>query len=143
VFYPSIHYSGEQYRIEGDLTQREVMPEALKNNIAALIEVYKELKEVLGECKSIIRNSWYAIFEEKHTKHYHNTKLFRGMDGRKRHLALMSELKANGATKEVLHLVCMLIFGAGYDYDLTDKELRGIKPTPWKITALCEDKFFC
>ena len=137
---PSVHYSGEVYRFNRPVAERCEMPKELIDRVNHLLEVYEGFKDVLSQCKTCFRGFWDAIFREKHSIYYHVTDLFRHEEGRRRHIALFADLKANGATNEQLLLACWMIFGNEFDEAKYKKNNGGISSTtPWGLEKILKD----
>lgn len=124
VCYPSIHEDGTRYEMSVDISERPSMPTVLVERINRLLDTYIGLTDVLQNCRAVFRNLWESIFKHKRDANYHKVDLFRiNDDGRQRSLGMFTELKANGATEEMLLLCCMLVFGDEYNERLSRKEL--------------------
>lgn len=126
VLAPSIHYEGDTYKMLSPIESRPELPEMCVEKINEIIENYAQLKRVFGTCRQCFYKLWKAVFYDKKSDLYHDTTIFRQAEGRARHLNLMAELKANGATDAQLILVCMLIFGEYYKEFETQKEIHKI-----------------
>lgn len=124
---PSLHADGTKYEMNIDISERTEMPAILVNRLKELLNTYDELKEVLLNCRFSFRAMWGDLVANKDSEIYHRMDIFRvDNTGRQRSLALFAELKANGATHDMLVLVAKLIFGDDYDERLTAKELSGV-----------------
>jgi|GEM_PF-1884530 len=135
VMAPSVHQSGDVYKIEGDVENRPNIPAEVIKNINGYVGVYRELTKTLSKCRRTFVNFFNAVFVDGKHELYHRTDVFRGADGRARSLALFAELKANGADDKQLILLCIMIFGEHYDYDMSIKSIDAINP---KATALTD-----
>lgn len=121
---PSIHADGTKYRMNIDIAERPAMPEILIQRIRHLRELQEGLKEVLGHCRVPFQMLWKNLFSENDSEIFHQAGIFRkNEEGRQRSLGMFTELKANGATLEMLLLGCMLVFGDDYDEKRSMKEL--------------------
>jgi len=140
---PSIHPDGNKYQITGNIDERPVIPEIVKNRINDTIELYKEITDkILPRCRGSFQGLWDALFIDKKHELYHKTSIFMGdKENRDRHLHLFAELKVNGAIDRHLALVCMMIFGDRYDPTTTEKELQQIKPLPATTESILKDPY--
>ena len=109
------------------------MPEELTNRLESLFETNNKLKMILQKCKPCLREKFKA-----HQVSSNITKLHTST-GRQLTLALMADMKTNGADPEVLHLACKYLFRDDYTRSQSDYEMGmdGDKiKKPWK----CETK---
>lgn len=133
---PSLHADGTKYEMNIDISDRTEMPDLLVSRLKELLDTYEGIKEVLLNCRFAFRAMWGDLVANKDSEIYHRMDIFRvDNTGRQRSLALFAELKANGATHEMLVLVAKLIFGDDYDEKLTAKELSGISARCTMTTA--------
>jgi hypothetical protein len=87
----------------------------------------------LQKCKPCLREKFKAHQESPDIKELHTS------TGRQLTLALMADLKANGADPEVLHLACKYLFREDYNRSQSDSELGmdGDKiKEPWKCETI-------
>lgn len=139
---PSVHADGTTYILDRDINERSQVPLILADRINYLIDTYAGLQEVLLSCRAVWRKLWRALFTDKSHELYHYTRIFRGEDGRTRHLGLFAELRANGATDEMLMLACMLIFGNDFNYEKCVGQLRHVDPTkPMRKESMLHDSY--
>lgn len=139
---PSIHYSGEQYRLNRDISERTEMPEELVKRIKHVINLYDELKDVLRNCRAPFRMLWEDLFMNVDSEIYRraNSVFRQNKENRDRCLGMFTELKANGATDEMLLLGCMLAFGDDYDLAQCRKEMSHLdKSKTWTNTKIQKD----
>lgn len=120
VLPPSKHQSGTEYKFNWEpMTSDDIpeMPVELIERLRILFRTDDRLKAVLSKCKPCLK--------DKFRKHQEmpNMADWRGSTGRDLILALMSDLCANGAGKEVLTLACKYIFRERFDPAITQKEL--------------------
>lgn len=143
VLAPSIHCEGDTYRLLAPIESRTVLPSVVALRINEIIGFYKDLKTVFAKCRPCFYKLWKAVFTDEKSEIYHDTTIFRQAEGRLRHLSLFAELKANGASDEVLILACWLIFGEYFDEIQTVKGVRGIDPKKTtKNTTLQADEYY-
>ncbi|MDR7665481.1 bifunctional DNA primase/polymerase [Methanosarcina sp. Z-7115] len=139
VCYPSIHEDGTKYEMSIDISDRPSMPLVLTERINSLLNTYAGLTDVLLNCRAVFRDLWESIFKHKRDANYHKVDLFRiNDDGRQRSLGMFTELKANGATEEMLLLCCMLVFGDEYNERLSRKELSHLDTSKTMTNARIE-----
>jgi len=125
--FPSIHPDGNMYQLAGNIKDRTEIPTVVLTRIKRVIDLYTELTtKILPNCREPFSKLFNAVFVDKQHKLYKQTSIFRGTEGRTRHLHLCAELKANGADEDHLKLVSALIFGDGYDKVLTRRELAQV-----------------
>ena len=137
---PSVHMDGTKYRMSHDISKRVDMPPVLIKRINCLVNTYTQFKIILSKCKRVFRPFWEDVFTHKHSEIYHRTGLFTGAEGRRRHLALFNDLRANGATNEMLLIACMMIFGNDYDCAKSIKEIKYIdRNKPWRLETILQD----
>ena len=109
------------------------MPEELINRLTALFGTNNKLKVILQKCKPCLREKFKGHQEGPDIKDLHTS------TGRQLTLALMADLKANGADPEVLHLACKYLFRDEYNRSQSDHELGsdGCKiKEPWKCETI-------
>ncbi len=149
VLAPSVHYSGDIYRLQKDIAERTEIPQSMVENYKTLVKTYSNLKKVLPSCRKPWRELYNNIFENKQSEIYRNVQIFRGSDGRKRHLGLCSEILANCEKNEisdddgrlVILLLCMMVFENEYDDFHTQKEIRNVSKKPWKNETIANDEY--
>ncbi len=109
------------------------MPEKLINRLIALFGTNNKLKVILQKCKPCLREKFKAHQESPNITELHTS------TGRQLTLALMADMKANGADPEILHLACKYLFRDDYTQSQSDSELGGdgckIK-SPWKCETI-------
>jgi len=126
VMAPSIHEEGETYCIEGEITKRTPVPDDVLRRINGFVGVYSDLYRLFGKCRRTFLNMFNAFFVNWESEYYRRLEYFRGADGRTRTLAMFAELKANGATDQQLMLLCMMVFGDSFDYNLSLESINHI-----------------
>lgn len=137
---PSVHMDGTKYRMNRDISTRVDMPLELIERINNLVNTYIQFKGILSKCKRVFRSFWEDVFTNKRSEIYHRTDLFKGAEGRRKHIALFADLKANGATDDMLLVACTMIFGNDYDYSRSIKEIEYIDGNkPWKLETILQD----
>lgn len=110
------------------------MPKELITRLKALFTDNDKLKVVLRKCKPCLREKF-----EAHQKAPPNVNDWHSSTGRQQTLALMADLKANGANFEVLDLACKYIFREQYSREVSEHELgpEGNKiKKPWKCDTI-------
>ncbi len=88
---------------------------------------------ILQKCKFCLRENFDAHQESPNIKELHTS------TGRQLTLALMADMKANGADLEVLHFACKYLFRENYNRSQSDSELGadGCKiKEPWKCETI-------
>jgi Predicted ATPase len=139
---PSIHPDGNMYQLIGNIEERPEIPKVVLTRIKKVIDIYAELTKILLDCREPFLKLFNAVFVDKKHELYGQTSIFRGSEGRIRHLHLCAELKANGADEDHLMLVSALIFGDGYDKVLTRRELGHINERrPAKTESITADPY--
>ena len=143
VLAPSIHPEGDIYTLDRPIEERTGIPEGVISKINELIAQYGELKKIILKCRPAISGLWIDIFENKDSEIFLKSSIFRNSAGRQRHLALFTELAANGATEDQLLLACMLIFRDKFSRKNSIYQISKIDPekTPLNST-LKADEFF-
>lgn len=137
---PSVHMDGTKYRMNRDISERVKMPPELIERINYLVNIYTKFKGILAKCKRVFRPFWEDVFTNKRSEIYHRTDLFKGAEGRRRHIALFADLKADGATDDMLLIACMMIFGNDYDHAKSVTEIQNIDGSmPWKLKTILQD----
>lgn len=141
---PSSHKDGSRYQITGNIEDQPKVPEIVIKRVNKLIESYNRItKDVLPKCRTWFKNLWDVLFKKKEHELYHKTDIFfGGMDGRNRCLNFLAELKANGANKLDLGLICAVIFGDRFDVNKTESELSHINNKPAKLETIKADPYF-
>jgi hypothetical protein len=83
------------------------------------------------------------LFENKDSDIFLKLSIFRNSAGRQRHLALFSELLANGATENQLLLACMLIFRDKFSRENSIYQISKIDSEKTSLNSTLEaDEFF-
>ena len=137
---PSVHMDGTKYLMNRDISERVEMPPELIERINYLVSIYTKFKEILFKCKRVFRPFWEDVFTNKNSGIYHRMDLFKGAEGRRRHIALFADLKANGATHDMLLFACMMIFGNDYDHAKSITEIQNVDGSmPWKLETIRQD----
>jgi hypothetical protein len=141
---PSMHKDGNKYQITGNIENRPEVPEVVVKRLCGLIEIYNHVtKKVLPKCRAWFRKLWKALFELKDDELYHQTDIFFGdFDNRIRCLHFCAELKVNGAEDEHLLLICKLLFGDRYDYEISRKEISHVNDKPATTDTIKADPYF-
>lgn len=136
VLPPSRHKSGQTYEFNRELETIEdipEMPEELITRLKALFKANDKLKAILRKCKQCLREKFEAHQKSPNVNDWHSS------TGRQQTLALMADLKANGANFEVLDLACKYIFREQYSREISEHELgtEGNKiKKPWKCDTI-------
>lgn len=123
VLPPSNHYTGTVYKMNREINSLEDFPEMsseFEGRIITLFGTVDKLEACLNKCRKCIKGKFEQLHKEKNTDFYHTS------TGRDYTLALMIELRANGADEEVLLLACKMIFREGYTKEQSEKELSYI-----------------
>ncbi|MCQ1534985.1 hypothetical protein FTO70_04635 [Methanosarcina sp. KYL-1] len=145
VLPPSKHKTGARYRFGNDpMTPADLpeMPEEFKGRLQALFNANNQLNVILSKCKPCLRDAcvYYSVWDKMHqSPTYHDTGIWHGSTGRHLTLALMADLKANGATAETMDLVCRYIFRDGYSRSQCEGELGPLGDKigkPWKCDTI-------
>jgi Bifunctional DNA primase/polymerase, N-terminal len=136
---PSVHADGNQYVIDKYIENRHQVPEIVVTRINNVISTYDDLtKKIISKCRKVFQELWKEVFIKTKGDHYHKFPIYRNNI-----LALMAELKANGASHVQLHLVCMLIFGNNYDCQKSEDEIKQIDDHMTATTeTLLADPYF-
>lgn len=136
VLPPSRHKSGQTYEFNRELKTLEDIPEMPKELITRLKALFTDndkLKVILRKCKPCLREKFEAHQKAPNVNDWHSS------TGRQQTLALMADLKANGANFEVLDLACKYIFREQYSREISEHELgpEGNKiKKPWKCDTI-------
>ena len=136
VLPPSRHKSGQTYEFNRELRTLEDIPEMpaeLVNRLKSLFATNNKLKVIFQKCKPCLREKFEDKQQNPNTKELHTS------TGRQLTLALMADLKANGADSEALHLACKYLFREDYTRSQSDYELGadGCKiKKPWKCETI-------
>ncbi len=146
VMAPSVHESGDVYRIDGDVTKRPHMPDNVIGGLRKYLDTYQSLKTTLGRCRPVFKILFYRVFEDEDLGKdddgnkipnplYHDLNIFRTIEGRQRTLAMCAELLANGGTNDQLMLFCMMAFGNTYNEKDSRYQISKIKPSATAKTS--------
>jgi hypothetical protein len=136
VLPPSGHKNGQTYLFNREIrTLDDVseMAEEFINRLKVLFGTNNKLKVILQKCKPYLREKFKAHQENPTITELHTS------TGRQLTLALMADLKANGADPKVLHLACKYLFREDYTRSRSDSELGadgGKIKEPWKCATL-------
>lgn len=114
---PSLHPEGENYEWKIDAPIID-MPDKFKDNLKKLFTKDKTFKQSVGKCRPWIK----SVFSKKNV----NIVDWHGAEGRTKTLFVMSELKANGASKETMLYALKLMFREDFDEYNCDSELKNI-----------------
>lgn len=120
---PSIHPSGGIYtwKLHAPIID---MPEKLRENLIKLFNKDEEFKSVISKCRKWI--SVIFLGRDKGKNPNINKLDFHGSEGRTKTLYIMSELKANGASDEILLYALKLIFRGEFDRSGSEEEIKSI-----------------
>ncbi len=136
VLPPSRHKGGQTYSFNREIRTLEDIPkmsEELIKRLKALFGTNNKLKVILPKCKPCLCEKFKAHQESPNITELHTS------TGRQLTLALMADMKANGADPEVLHLACKYLFRDDYNRSQSDHELStdGCKiKNPWKCETI-------
>jgi hypothetical protein len=136
VLPPSRHNSWQTYSFNREIRTLEDVPEMageVINRLKVLFGTNNKLKAILQKGKPYLREKFKAHQENPTITELHTS------TGRQLTLALMADLKANGADPEVLHLACKYLFRDDYTPSQSDCELGsdGSKiKEPWKCETI-------
>ena len=136
VLPPSRHKNGQTYSFNREIRTLEdipEMPEELINRLNALFGTNNKLRVILQKCKLCLCEKFKAHQERPNIKELHTS------TGRQLTLAIMADMKANGADLEVLHLACKYLFREDYTRAQSDSELGtdgGKIKEPWKCETI-------
>jgi len=137
---PSIHSDGSSYKFtQGKIEDRPKMPSFFKDNLKMLIDLHGEFDACVKKCRPWVMKFLDECLRNKGGRYFHNVSVFHGADGRARTLALLSEMKANGASEMVLRVTCTLIFDKESDDSKINKELPNVHDKPPKADTLRAD----
>jgi len=137
---PSIHKDGSLYEfVQGKIEDRPRMPDFFKDNLKMLIDLHGEFDACVKRCRPWVMKFLDECLRKKGGRYFHNVSVFHGADGRARTLALLSEMKANGASDMVLRVTCTLIFDKESDDSKINKELPNVHDKPPKADTLRAD----
>lgn len=141
---PSMHYTGQNYRMTGDISDRPEMPALLVERLIRILELYAEIKIVLLNCRATFRRFWEAMFVDISSGIYHqsNTMFRKDIENRIRCLGMFTEMKANGATTEQLLLCCRMAFGEDFKERHCLKEFSTLDTSkPWTNERIQRDEY--
>ncbi len=136
VLPPSRHKSGQIYSFNREIRTLDDIPETpeeLINSLKDLFGTNNKLKVILQKCKPCLREKFQAHQESPDIKELHTS------TGKQLTLALMADIKANGADPEVLHLACKYLFRDDYTRSQSGYELGtdgGKIEKPWKCETI-------
>jgi len=136
VLPPSTHLSGDVYhfnKYDFKVSDIPEIPDQLKNNFKALIQMNVELSNAAKKSRKWVR------------EFLSNPEVLHGRDGRRCMLALCAELKANGFTSpEHGTFISRIVYRSDYDPTVSNDQWGYVEPLPWKsVKLISEFPEFC
>jgi hypothetical protein len=127
---PSVHISGSKYQFNRDPVERPSMPPVMVERIKEVVKIWHSLEAKVNKCRPSFQKFFKAHFtdNQKSNPHFRDMSVFHGASGRELTLHLFAELLRNGATKQELMLLCMLIFMDDYDADTSSYQIDHVNP---------------
>lgn len=106
------------------------------DRIKEVIKIWNSLESKVNKCRPTFRNLFTSYFTDntRSNPHFRDMSIFHGSTGRQLTLHLFAELKWNGATKQELIFLCMLIFLDDYDTYISAYQIGKIDPNATATT---------
>jgi hypothetical protein len=130
VITPSVHVSGAKYQFNKDPVERPHLPDGMIAKIKEVTKTWASLESKINKCRPTFQKFFKTYFTDntKSNPLFRDMSIFHGATGRELTLHLFAELKRNGATKEELMLLSMLIFMDDYNAGTSSYQIDKINP---------------